>query len=190
MTEAISSDAHGSTALQLEIYAQHTLYKDYIGGIKENIETLLTDGKAGRKSCSFAVAMVKLTCASAVSRGFVGAGGTTAVIKFVIADDNGKVQTITELGELLDAGVRPDVATGPIGESATISKDHLSEVVAKATEAVGQMSMAPVSEDAVNTLGAVVDRSTTIAVLWEPFLGKVELFVKVLDQIAEVRNSG
>jgi hypothetical protein len=166
----LSSDAHDSSILKLEVYARHKISSDdNIGEMEERVEVLLAQKSNGHPRDSlfseanfWAVDVVRML-SKRTSKGV--AHDIQCVAKFTIVSINDPIGA-TE--RQMDDAVKQGKKAMGLMTSATLPIEPLDGAVAAGNSTTAQ-------------LGSITDT-------WGPLLGKVEQFTKIVDGIAEVRH--
>jgi hypothetical protein len=169
-TELYSSDAHDSSTFELQIYAQHPkpLSDDRIGETEDTVNSLLVEGMAGGMFSFRHPRNLTDPLSLAVTR------------KLKKTD---KKRTL-DLDSVVEFTITAASAT-PVTVEA-----HMMEEVKNAEEAEQQMhttsSVLSHGEGALGDLPSITGNIISVVELWQPLLNNVQLFMNVMDKVAEV----
>jgi hypothetical protein len=172
-TELYSSDAHDSSTFELQIYAQRPkpLSDDRIGGTEDTVNSLLAEGMAG--------GMFGLCHPRNLTDPL-----SLAVTRKLKKTDKKRTLDLDSVVEFTITAASATSATPVTAEA------HMTEEVNNAEEAEQQMHIASSvlsrSEGALGDLTSITGNIISVVELWQPLLNNVQLFMNVMDKVAEV----
>jgi hypothetical protein len=142
---------------------------DFIGGVKETVESLLAEGASG------GLYLLILALLSNMSPPLVI---TRELYKHDAQGNQNQTQIIIEF---------TIVAISTASDAAGL---NMKEAVAQGKNAIDQMTLAPLSvgqiQGAVDTSPTVIGNIKSMSNTWGPLLQKIKLFTELVDGIAKV----
>jgi hypothetical protein len=169
-TELYSSDAHDSSTFELQIYAQRPkpLSDDRIGETEDTVNSLLAEGMAGGMFS------------------FCHPRNLTDLLSLAVTRKLKKTDKKRTLH--LDSVVEFTITAASATSATPVTAEaHMTEEVNNAEEAEQQMHSH--GAGALGDLTSITSNIISVVELWQPLLNNIELFMNVMDKVAEVWHS-